>query len=60
MGGVSVVLSQSQHMHPKLQCIILDSPFSSFEKVSIELASRKSFIPSFMIGLMIEPLKKHF
>lgn len=30
MGGAAIVLSQSRNLHPKVQCIILDSPFSSF------------------------------
>jgi len=53
MGSVSIMLSQSKNPHPKVSCLVLDSPFSSFEKVSIEIASKKSFIPQFMLGLLI-------
>lgn len=57
MGSVSIILSQGTTPHKKVNCIILDSPFSSFEKAAIEIASKKSLIPQFMIGLLIEPLK---
>lgn len=53
MGSVSIILSQGKNPHPKVSCLVLDSPFSSFEKVSIEIASKKSFIPQFMLGLLI-------
>ncbi len=53
MGAASVILSQSQQLNPKVQCIILDSPFSSFEKVAIGLANRKFMLPVFMAELMI-------
>jgi pimeloyl-ACP methyl ester carboxylesterase len=59
MGSVSMVLSQGTSLHKKVRCLVLDSPFSSFEKVSIEIASKKSFIPQFMMGLLIEPLKDY-
>lgn len=35
MGGVAMILSQSKHINKKIQCIVLDSPFSSFEKVAV-------------------------
>jgi hypothetical protein len=58
MGSVSMVLSQGTTLHKKISCLILDSPFSSFEKVAVEIASKKSFIPQFMMELLIEPLKE--
>lgn len=39
---------------------MLDSPFSSFEKIAIEIAAKKSFIPQFMLSVLIEPLKECF
>ena len=30
MGAASIILSQSRNLHKKVNCIILDSPFSSF------------------------------
>lgn len=59
MGSVSVVLSQGTKLHKKVRCLVLDSPFSSFEKVAVEIASKKSFIPQFMMELLIEPLKDY-
>jgi pimeloyl-ACP methyl ester carboxylesterase len=59
MGSVSMVLSQGNSLHKKVRCLVLDSPFSSFEKVAVEIASKKSFIPQFMMELLIEPLKEY-
>jgi hypothetical protein len=57
MGSVSIILSQGFLPHTKINCIILDSPFSSFQKVAVEIASKKSSIPQFMMEILIEPLK---
>lgn len=38
--------------------MVLDSPFYSFEQVALELASKRSIVPEFMIGVCLEPLKK--
>ena len=35
MGSVSMVLSQGTILHRKVRCIVLDSPFSSFQKVAV-------------------------
>jgi alpha/beta superfamily hydrolase len=35
MGSVAIILSQALLLNPKVSTIILDSPFSSFEKVSL-------------------------
>ena len=35
MGSVAIILSQGLLLNPKVSSIILDSPFSSFEKVSL-------------------------
>jgi hypothetical protein len=60
MGAVAVVLAHALHINSKVECLILDSPFSSFEKVAIETAAKKSFIPQFMISMVMDPLKKYF
>jgi len=49
MGSVAIILSQGVLLNPKVRSIILDSPFSSFEKVSLEIASKKSFIPELFL-----------
>jgi alpha/beta superfamily hydrolase len=49
MGSVAILLSQGLLLNPKVSTIILDSPFSSFEKVSLEIASKKSFIPELFL-----------
>ena len=53
MGAVSVIMSQSQHFNPKVQCLVLDSPFCSFERVAVELANSKSLLPNVMIEMLI-------
>lgn len=53
MGGASVILSQTKCLHQKVQCIILDSPFSSFEKAAIDIASKNSIIPEFMLSFLL-------
>jgi pimeloyl-ACP methyl ester carboxylesterase len=35
MGGASIILSQSRNLNKKVQCIVLDSPFSSFERAAV-------------------------
>lgn len=59
MGATAMILSQSKIFHPKTQCIILDSPFFSFEKVAVEIAHKNSILPESMLGYIIEPLKSH-
>ena len=58
MGGASIILSQAKIINEKVQCIVLDSPFSSFERVAVELASKASFVPTVLLSLLIDPLKK--
>ena len=48
-----MLLSQSKNLHPKIQCIVLDSPFCSFEKAAVEIASAHTSIPQFMLNLLI-------
>jgi len=45
MGGVSAVLYQSRFRHSSVRCMVLDSPFYSFEQVALELASKRSIVP---------------
>lgn len=45
MGGVSAVLYQTRLRQPSVRCMVLDSPFYSFEQVALELASRRSIVP---------------
>lgn len=35
MGGAAIILSQSRNLNEKVQCIVLDSPFCSFERAAI-------------------------
>jgi hypothetical protein len=49
MGSVAIILSQGLFLNPKVKRIVLDSPFSSFEKVSLEIASKKSRIPELFL-----------
>jgi pimeloyl-ACP methyl ester carboxylesterase len=35
MGGVSAVLYYSKFKHTSIRCIILDSPFYSFEQIAL-------------------------
>lgn len=59
MGAVASVLALEEEQS-RVECLVLDSPFSSFERVAIETAAKKSFIPQFMIEMVIEPLKVYF
>ena len=52
------MLYQTRFHHSSVRCMVLDSPFSSFEQVALELASKRSIVPEFMIGVCLEPLKK--
>lgn len=45
MGGVSAVLYYSKFKNPYVKCMVLDSPFCSFEQVAIELAAKRSIVP---------------
>lgn len=60
MGGTSILMSQTRITNEKVQCIVLDSPFSSFERVATEIASKSSIVPSVLISLMMDPLRKEF
>lgn len=60
MGSVAIILNQGKCFNKKVICIVLDSPFSSFEKIAVQLASKKSFIPEFMLEILIQPLKSYF
>lgn len=53
MGGASVILSQARNINKKVQCIILDSPFSSFEKAALEIASRSTIVPELMLSFIL-------
>ena len=53
MGAVAAVLAQGMEESARVDCLVLDSPFSSFEKIAIEIASKKSFIPQFMLEVLI-------
>lgn len=58
MGAVSAVMYLSKFPNKSVKCLILDSPFSSFEKTAIELACCKSSLPQFMLNACLIPLKK--
>ena len=53
MGATAMILSQSKRFHPKTQCIILDSPFYSFQRVAIEIAHNNSILPELMLGYIM-------
>lgn len=60
MGAVAAVMALDQEENSKVECLVLDSPFCSFEKVAVEIAAKKSFIPQFMLSVLVEPLKQYF
>jgi alpha/beta superfamily hydrolase len=57
MGGASIILSQSRNLNKKVQCMVLDSPFSSFERAAVEVASKFSLVPEGVLNFLIEPIK---
>lgn len=58
MGAAAIILSQAQKLHHKVQCIVLDSPFCSFQKAVVQIASKNTFFPEMMLNIAIEPLKE--
>ena len=58
MGAVSAALYLSNYPNKTVRSLVLDSPFSSFEKAALELACCKSSLPEFMLSACLIPLKK--
>jgi alpha-beta hydrolase superfamily lysophospholipase len=61
MGAVSALLYTITYNNPEdVILLVLDSPFSSFEVITKELAMRKVKVPSFMISLLLDLVKANF
>ena len=48
MGSVAIILSQGLVLNSKVNAIVLDSPFCQFDKICLEIASKKFYIPQIM------------
>lgn len=61
MGAVSALLYAINYKNPDdVILLILDSPFSSFEVITKELALRRVKVPGFMIGILLDLVKSNF
>lgn len=61
MGAVSALLHIITYHNPKdVILLVLDSPFSSFEQITKELALRKVSVPTFMISILLDLVKSNF
>lgn len=61
MGAVSALLHSIFYHNPEdVIMLVLDSPFSSFEQITKELALRKVSVPSFMISILLDLVKSNF
>ncbi len=61
MGAVSALLHSITYNNPSdIIMLVLDSPFSSFEKIARELAMRRVKVPTFIINALLDLIKANF
>lgn len=61
MGAVSALLHAKSYCNPSdVIMMVLDSPFSSFENITKELALRKVKVPAFVINLLLDLVRANF